>query len=213
MLFLLELLDQIADHRPLRMPEDETGADLLVHREEIELAPETAMIAALGLFQSRQMSIQLLLSRPGRAVDALQHRSLLVATPVGASDREEFEGPNLTGAGHMWTTAKIEKRALLVRRDDFALGKTLDQLDLVRVVAEDAECFLARHHLAHERFRFLAVGRHAALDLRKVVRRQWSRQIKVIVEAVLDGGTDPEPRVREDLEHRFRHEVGGRVAH
>ena len=54
--FLLELLDQVADHRPLRMPEDETGADLLVDRE-VELAPKTAMIAALGLFQPRQMGV------------------------------------------------------------------------------------------------------------------------------------------------------------
>src|SRR5215203_1675747 len=123
------------------MPEDETGADLLVHREEIELASETAMIAALGLFQSRQMSIQLLLCRPGRTVDALQHRPLLVTTPVGAGDREELEGPDLARAGHVRTAAEIEELALLVGRDDLVPGQTLDQLDLVGVVTEDAQRF------------------------------------------------------------------------
>ncbi len=113
----------------------------------------------------------------------------------------------------MRTAAEIEELALLVGRDDLVLRETLDQLDLVGVVAEDAQRLLARHHLAHERFRFLAVGRHAALDLREIVRRQWARQIEVVVEAVLDGGTDPEPGVREDLQHRFRHQVGRRVAH
>src|SRR5215213_2078381 len=123
---LLELLHQIADHRPLRVPENETGADLLVHGKEIELASKTAMIAALGFLQPRQMSIQLLLRRPGRAVDALQHRPLLVTTPVGAGDREEFEGPNLARAGHMRTAAKIEELALLVSRDDFVRREALD---------------------------------------------------------------------------------------
>ena len=57
------------------------------------------------------------------------------------------------------------------------------------------------------------VGRHAALDLGEVVRRQWPRQIEVVVEAVLDGRADPKPGVREYLQHRFCHEVGRRVAH
>src|SRR3954469_14160011 len=135
------------------------------------------------------MSIQLLLCRPGRSVDALQHRPLLVTTPVGAGDREELEGSDLPRAGHMGTAAEIEELALLVGRNDFVLRKALDQLDLIGVVAKYAQGFFARDHLALERFRFLAVGRHATLDLREVVRRQWSRQVEVIVEAVLDGGT------------------------
>ena len=41
-------------------------------------------------------------------------------------------------------------------------GQALDQLDLVGVVAEDAQRLLARDDLAHERLALGAVGRHAA---------------------------------------------------
>src|SRR5918995_162753 len=108
-------------HGPLRMPEDETGADLLVDREEVGLAAEPAMIAALGLFQPRQVRVQLVLGWPGRAIDALQHRPLLIATPVGAGDGEEFERADLGGAGHMGAAAQIEELALLVGRDDLVV--------------------------------------------------------------------------------------------
>ena len=117
LLLLLELLDQVADHRALRVPEDETGADLLVDREEVELAAEPAVVAPLGLLQPRQVGVELLLRRPGRAVDALQHRPLLVAAPVGAGDGEQLEGADLARAGDVRAAAEIEELALLVGRD------------------------------------------------------------------------------------------------
>src|ERR671911_2469593 len=97
------------------------------------------MVAALRLFQPRQVGVQLVLCRPSRAIDALQHRPLLIATPVGAGDGEEFEGPDLARAGYMRTSAKIEELALLVGRDDLVLRQTFDQFDLVGVLTEDAQ--------------------------------------------------------------------------
>ena len=39
-----------------------------------------------------QVLVELLLGLPGRAVDALQHRVVLVAAPVRAGDAQELEG-------------------------------------------------------------------------------------------------------------------------
>ena len=54
---------------------------------------------------------------------------------------------------------------------------------------------------------------HLRLDLLEVGGRQRPRQIEVVVEAVLDGRTDAELRVGEDVEHRGRHHVRRAVAH
>ena len=43
---------------------------------------------------------------------------------------------------------------------------------------------------------------HEALDLLEVGRRQGSRQVEVVIEAILDCRTDAELRVGEDLQHR-----------
>ena len=57
------------------------------------------------------------------------------------------------------------------------------------------------------------LGAHPLLDCLEVGRRQRPRQVEVVVEAVADGRTDPELRLREELEHGRRHDVRGRVAH
>ena len=54
---------------------------------------------------------------------------------------------------------------------------------------------------------------HPRLDLAQVVGRERARQVDVVVEAVLDGRTDGELGVREDLLDRLGHQVRGGVAH
>src|SRR4051812_31289336 len=108
------------------------------------------MVAPLRFFQSRQVSVELVLRRPGRAVDTLQRRPLLVPAPVCSGDRKELEGPDFFGAGNVWTPAEIEELTLLVGRNDLGLRQSFDQLDLVGVVAEYAQRLLPADHLAHE---------------------------------------------------------------
>ena len=62
---------------------------------QIELPPQLAMVALLGLLQHVQMGIEFILLRPGRAVDALQLFVLLVAAPVGAGDLHQLEDLSL----------------------------------------------------------------------------------------------------------------------
>ena len=54
---------------------------------------------------------------------------------------------------------------------------------------------------------------HLRLDLLEVGRRQRPRQVEVVIEAVLDGRTDGELRVGEDVENGGRHHVRGAVTH
>ena len=72
------------------MPED--AADrLFADMEEVELAPEPAMVAALGLFELEEILVELLLARPSGAVNALQLGIPRVAAPIGACDVHQFE--------------------------------------------------------------------------------------------------------------------------
>ena len=54
---------------------------------------------------------------------------------------------------------------------------------------------------------------HLRLDLLEVGGRERSWQVEVVVEAVLDGGTDAELRVGEELEHGRGHHVRRAVPH
>ena len=49
------VLDLLADEAALRVPEDEAGARLVGDREEVELAAQLAVVAALGLLEPVQV--------------------------------------------------------------------------------------------------------------------------------------------------------------
>jgi len=49
------------------------------------------VVALLGLFQELHVVVQLLLGRPGRAVDARELRFLFIAAPVRARDAQQLE--------------------------------------------------------------------------------------------------------------------------
>src|SRR4051812_30602049 len=70
-LALDDLLDEVADQRPLRMPEREPRPDQIVERVKIELLAERPVIPALGLFDPGEVFVELRLGAPGRAIDAL----------------------------------------------------------------------------------------------------------------------------------------------
>lgn len=67
------------------------------------------MVAILRLLKLPEMLLELLAGLPGRPVDALEHRAVLVPSPVGASYVEQFERAwiNLTGALQVRPTTEI----------------------------------------------------------------------------------------------------------
>ncbi len=114
----------------LRMPEH--GARrLFLEVEQVEFAADPAVVALLGLFQPVQVILELLVVRPGRAVDALQHRVLRIAAPVGARDFRQLECAELAGGRHMRPAAQILPAALAVQRYFLARRNRRDDLGLV----------------------------------------------------------------------------------
>ena len=223
---VLDLADRRFQRSPqalaLGVPEGRAGADV-VEAEEIELHAEAAMIAAFGFFAPAQVRVELFLGRPDSAVDALQHRPLLGAAPVGAGHGHELERPDLARAGNVRALAQVYERAVLVggrgrqRRAGFfrARGQVVEDLDLEGLAAgvEEGTALAERDFLADEGV-VRGDGRaHSRLYRREIVGRERARQQEVVVEAVLDRRPDAELRVREESHDGFRHDMRGGVAH
>ena len=100
---------------PLRVPEGTPGRNV-VEREEVERNAELAMIALARLIATPEVLVDLLLCLPCGAIDALQHRSIVLAAPIRASNREQLERANLPGALHMRPAAEILEFAVLIGR-------------------------------------------------------------------------------------------------
>jgi hypothetical protein len=191
------------------------------------------MVALLRLLKQRQVRLEVLLVAPRRAVDALEHRVLLVAAPVRAGHAHQFEGVggNLTRVLQVWAAAKILEAVLLVGADHRLLGRLvavlvdaaffqpLDQFELVHLAGKELARFigadlavdkrmLARDDLAHPLLDLLQFlwGEGARLALRILA------QVEVVIEAVIDGRPDGDLGFRVDLQHRLRHHVRGAVA-
>ena len=186
--------------------------------EEVELAAELAVIPLLGLLHAPQVLVQLLLRVPRGAVDALQHRAGLVAAPVGAGGIEELEGAELLRRPEVAAAAQVLELAVAVEADGRALGlgQVLDDLDLERLVplALEVDRLGAGEitGVLEAKVGGLLLA-HLRLDLLEVGGRQRPRQVEVVVEAVLDGRTDGELRVGEDVKNGGSHHVRRAVAH
>ena len=71
------------------------------------------MVALGGFLEPDEMGVELLLVEPGGAVDAAQHRVLLVAAPVSARDARQLERLRieLAGGGEVRPAAQVDPRA------------------------------------------------------------------------------------------------------
>ena len=112
-----EVLQFAADDRPLGQPEDQARADRRVDHEQFELLAQHAVVAALGLFDLLQVVVQVLLAEEGGAVEPLQLLARGVALPIGPGHREQLEGPDRAGRGHVRPAAEIDELALPIERD------------------------------------------------------------------------------------------------
>src|SRR5712691_10050101 len=93
------------------------------------------MVAAACFFDLPQVVVKLCLRLPGRAIDALQHRPFLVASPVGARDTRQLERTNLLRVVYVRTTAQVDPvTTRSVEAERLVVGQAFDDLALVRVV-------------------------------------------------------------------------------
>src|SRR5215204_3341997 len=73
------VLQLLAEDPALRMPHPQARSELLRRGEQVELAPEAAVVALLGLHEPMQIIIELLLARPRGPIDPREHRPTFVA--------------------------------------------------------------------------------------------------------------------------------------
>ena len=177
------------------------------------------MIALLRLLEAPQVPVELLCGVPGGPVDALEHRPRLVAAPVRAGRVEQLEGTELLRGAEVPAAAEILERPVAVEADGRTLGlrQVLDDLDLERLAALASSSAIASargrsFERSNERSA-ACCSRILASICSRSAGRQRPRQVVVVVEAIPDGRTDAELRVREDLEHRRGHHVRGAVPH
>ena len=190
----LEVLDLASNHSAVRMPENEPCTDTRIRREEIELAAERAMIATLGLLEAMQIGGEIFLVPPRRAVDALQHLPMLIATPVRACRVQELEVLDARRVWHVRAAAQIDERSVRVRRNHFVFAELGESLELERIVDEFRLRALAIDLLAHERKFFVRSAAHLLLDLLEIVGGERLGDLEVVVEAILDRGAESDRR-------------------
>ncbi len=102
------VLHDPADRPALRVEDRETRADLVREREQVELDAELAVVAPLGLLEPVEVLLQRLVALPRGAVDALEHRALLVAPPVRARDLRQLERTELAGRRDVRAAAQVD---------------------------------------------------------------------------------------------------------
>ena len=114
------------------MPKDLPGG-LFLHMVQIHFTAQLAVVAFCRFFQHMQMGFELFLVGKCHTVDSLQHRSIAVATPIGAGHVHQFE----TICGHlpsvlqMRPTAKVLPITVPIHPQRFVARDGVDQLDLI----------------------------------------------------------------------------------
>ena len=131
---LHESFQDTPDDGPLGHPEDQPPSDQWRDCEQAQLLADLAVIALPGLFELRQMGIEILLVEEGGAVDALEHLAVGLPFPVGAGDGEELERPDLAGMRNVRAAAEIDELALAIEAEHAELVQlVVDVFDLERL--------------------------------------------------------------------------------
>ena len=225
------VLHDPAHDAALGVEDGESGADLLGDGEQVEFGAEFAVVALLGLGEEVEVRLQLVPGRPGGAVDALEHRVLLAAAPVGGRVAHQLERRDEAGGGQVGTAAEVLPAQLAglgvqVVVDRQLTGADLDvravlggggalepdQFQLVRLVGELLAGGLVGDDAAGEPLPALLDLLHLLLDGLEILRRERPGDLEVVVEAVLDRRADAQLGLGEDLLHGLGHDVRGGVA-
>src|SRR5829696_915551 len=190
------VLHEVPHHLPLGQEERDAGPCIRREREQLEVLADLAVVPHPGLLQTPEVSLELFLRRPSRAVDAGEHGVLLVATPVGSSYVLQLESTQPARARDMRAATQVEEIPLFVDRDLRVL-QPLDDLRLVRVVLVEGLGLRFRNLLAFDR----QVPRddlpHPLLDAWQIIVCETPVDLDVVEEAVLYRGAEGElaPRI------------------
>src|SRR5512132_4357824 len=121
---------------------------MLVEMDEIELASQPAVIAALRLLEPLEVRVEVGLGEEGRPVDPRQLRVVLVTAPVRAGEAGELDRLDRRRVLEVRPAAEVGEVALRVERDVALRG--VDELDLVvlALLGEEALRLVRAHLLA-----------------------------------------------------------------
>src|SRR5690554_6506259 len=214
-LILPEILYRHADSSPARMPVHKTRTGLFVETEEIQLLSQSPVITFLDLCKLLEIESKILGICPCSCVDTSEHGVGLSTTPIGSGSTQQLEciGIQLFGGFHMRPSTEIGKTALIVERDILVGGYRIDKLHLVDLIGKQLLGLISRDHDALELLVFLDDGLHPVRDLFKILLVQSSRQIKIVIESIIDRWTYGNLCRWEHLQDSFRHHVRHGVSH
>ena len=207
-----EALDGVPNASAGGVPQDEARAHLLLDGEEVEAFSQHPVVALARLLEAVQVLAQVLRGEERGPVDPLQHPAPLVPAPVRAGRAQELEVPEASGAGYVRPAAEVEEGAVLVDGDDLVFGKLLEPFQLEGVVGEELPRLLVRNDAALEGVVGLHHLVHPLLNRFELFGREGLGHVEVVVEAVVDRGTEPDARARDHLANRSGQDVGGGMA-
>ena len=216
---LLSILDPALEHlhhaRALGQEHGQALADAVDRGKIFQFAAELVVVALDGLLALFEVGVQFFLLRESDAVDTLEHLAVRVAAPVGGVAGGQFDGIALDAAGGIQVRAGAEvgKFSLLVEADNGILGQVVDQLDLERLALflHELDGFRARQLKALELELLLADLAHLGLDLGKILLRKGERREHIVIETVVDAGTDGELHLGPEALDGLRQHMGAGV--
>ena len=178
----------------------------------VELAVVTFQCKSAFFLKITQFQLRL----KRKAVDALEHRVLLGAFPVGACKRVEREAVswNLLGVQNMRAFAQIPERPVAVKRERFALCRQI--LHLLHLVGlsgplQPSAHFFCAHLLALKGLPRVDDAAHTLFQIREVLWSERLFEVEVIVEPMLDRWTETELGIGSDFQHGLRQNMGERM--
>ena len=195
------------------MPEDGAGR-LFLEVKQVHDTAEPAVIALFGFLEHVQVLAQLLVIRPRRTIDTLQHFVRRIAAPIRARNVRELERlAELAGRGQVRAAAEVYELTLFVKRDGLIGWNAGDDLGLVlfAYAAKKLDGLVTVPNLAHDRLVAVDDILHARLDNFKVALREWLLAGEVVVEAVFNRRTDRYLGFGPKLLYGFGQRMGGIV--
>ena len=83
------------------MPENQARTNIVLDAEEVQFLAELSVVALLGLLELLEVDPQELVGGMGGGLHALELGVGFDPVEIGARDRQELEGLDLTGALHV----------------------------------------------------------------------------------------------------------------
>ena len=182
--------------------------------EQIQLLADATVIALLGLFDALDIGSQLLLVRPGSAVDTLQLLVFRVATPVGTGNAGQLERLEKARVRHVRATAHVDVFFMEIQPHGRFVRHVVDQTQLVFLATrlEQLDDLGTRRHLLDDVVVLLDQLGHALFDGRHIFRREGAVNGDIVIEAFVNDRPDHHLGVRIQLLDGMPNQVSTGVA-